>query len=189
MQAYRRADGWAGLMVMTALIALAAKADFKVTEVSPSISDDSLTLSGALDLSLNARVEEALSKGIPIEVIIDIGLYRARPIIWDRRVQHWVSRRRISYHALSRQFLVTGHRPDSELVESFTSLQPALANMGSLEQLTLPLAHQPVDENEYYVRVRASLDIESLPAPLRPVAHTSIAWRLNSGWTEWTVPR
>jgi hypothetical protein len=173
------------LLLSGVLSALAAQADFKVTRISPRVADGELVLSGTLELGLTSKVEEALSKGIPIDVIIDVSLYRKRPLIWDRRMQSWVMRRGISYHALSRQYLVAGHRPDA--VESFTSLQAALAAMGTLEELKLPLDELPNGEDTYYVSVRASLDVEALPAPLRPVAYTSLAWHLNSGWTEWYV--
>lgn len=164
-----------------------ARADFRVTEVTPRIAGESLAVSGSLDLGLTSKVQEALSKGVPIEVIIEIDLYRARSILWDSRVAQWVLHRRISYHALSRQYLVSGHQRDADAIESFTSLQAALANMGLLDDLKLALKHKLQEASEYYVSVRASLDIDSLPAPLRPVAYTSLAWRLSSGWTRWNV--
>jgi hypothetical protein len=164
-----------------------AAADFKVTDVTPRIVDQSLAVSGDLDLELTSKVQEALGKGVPIEVVIDIDLYRMRAILWDARVANWVLHRRISYHALSRQYLVTGHKHDADAIESFTSLQAALASMGLLDDLKFPLKHQLQTDSQYYVSVRASLDIDSLPALLRPVAYTSLAWRLSSGWTRWNV--
>ena len=38
-------------------------------------------------------------------------------------------------------------------------------------------------------RIRARLDIEALPSPLRPLAYFSTQWRLNSGWFEWSIER
>ena len=187
MRACKRPKWLTVLLLGGVLSGLAAQADFKVTRISPRVADGELVLSGTLELGLTSKVEEALSKGIPIDVIIDVSLYRKRLLIWDRLMQSWVMRRGISYHALSRQYLVAGHRPDA--VESFTSLQAALAGMGTLEELKLPLNELPYGEDTYYVSVRASLDVEALPAPLRPVAYTSLAWHLNSGWTEWYVQR
>ena len=65
-----------------------------------------------------------------MDVIVDIGLYRERAVVWDAHIQTWVLRRRIRYHALSRQYLLMGHRLDANAVESFVSLQTALASMG-----------------------------------------------------------
>ena len=189
MRAYRRSNWLTAAALIAVLSASVADAEFTVTNVEPRLAAEALALSGALDLVLSAKVEEALSKGIPMEVIVDINLYRERPVVWDARIQTWVLRRRISYHALSRQYLLMGHRPEATAVESFVSLQSALTSMGSLDELSFPLNREFDSDSNYYVEVRASLDIESLPAPLRPVAYTSLAWHLNSGWTEWHVPR
>ena len=74
----------------TVVLALAcfsdAGADFKVTDVQPKLVDQSLALSGNLELGLNAKVEEALAKGIPLEVNIDVLLHRERRFLWDREI-------------------------------------------------------------------------------------------------------
>lgn len=189
MHAYRRSN-WLTVAALTAVLsASVADAQFVVTNVEPRLAAETLALSGMLDLGLSAKVEEALSKGIPMDVIIDISLYRERSVVWDTRIQTWVLRRRISYHALSRQYLLMGHRPDAAAVESFVSLQSALTTMGALDELSFPLNRELDSDSNYYVEVRASLDIESLPAPLRPMAYTSLAWHLSSGWSEWHVQR
>ncbi|MGW8248727.1 MAG: DUF4390 domain-containing protein, partial [Acidiferrobacterales bacterium] len=70
-------------------------------------------------------------------------------------------------------------------VESFTSLSQALRSTGSLVDQEFQMNHFPGKNEKYLLEMRVSLSIESLPAPLRPVAYTSLAWRLNSGWTQW----
>jgi len=167
-----------------------AAADFKVADVQPKFAEQSLVLSGNIDLGLSSQVEEALSKGIPLEVVIEVRLYQYRRFLWDKQVDAWTLHRSIQYHALSGQYLVSAGDPDAETRESLLTQQEALKSLGSLNDLRLTLAnHVPADNNYYSVDVRASLDIEALPTPLRPVAYTSFAWHLNSGWTTWKVAR
>jgi hypothetical protein len=65
-------------------------------------------------------------------------------------------------------------------------MSEALRRLGSLNELRFVVPNElPV--GQYALDVRASLDIEGLPAPLRPVAYTSRAWHLNSGWLRWKV--
>lgn len=175
------------LGVLLALHAAGSAADFRVTEISAHSAKGGLNVSGVLELVFTAKVEEALSKGIPLVVNIELRLYRRSPVLWNQHLQSWVLHRRISYHALSRQYLVSGLRADPEVLESFTSLQTASVNMGLLDEVQLPLGVTLDAEHRYYLRLRANLDLEALPAPLRPVAYTSLSWRLNSGWTEWNV--
>ncbi len=175
------------LLLGLAVIGRAA-ADFKVADVQPKFADQALVLSGNIDLSLSSQVEEALSKGIPLEVIIEIRLYQYRRFLWDKQVAAWTLRRSIQYHALSGQYLVSTGDPDSETRESLLTQQEALKSLGNLNDLRLALTNVAPADN-YSVDVRASLDIEALPTPLRPVAYTSFAWHLNSGWTTWKVAR
>ncbi len=184
MRAYKRRSA-VTLMVILALMAIISRADFEVAQIAARAAGETVALSGTFEFGLTAKVEEALSKGIPLDVIIDIKLYRKRSLLWDSRIQDWVLRRKISYHALSGQYLVTGHGSDPDAIESFISLQAALSDMGALNDVTLPLERELKAGRSHYVSVRAALDIESLPTPLRPVAYTSLAWRLNSGWTRW----
>lgn len=164
-----------------------ALADFKVTEVQPRFVDQSLVLNGNLELGLNAKVEEALAKGIPLEVNIDVHLHRERRFLWDRKIADWTLHRRIQYHALSGQYLVSSAPPEPEFGESLLTLQEALKQLGSLNGVTLKLEESVAPETAHSVDMRVSLDIEALPTPLRPVAYTSFTWHLNSGWSTWKI--
>lgn len=175
----------------TAVVALACSgnvlADFKVTEIQPKFVEQSLVLTGNLELGLNTKVEEALAKGIPLEVNIDVQLQRARRFLWDRKIASWTLHRRIQYHALSGQYLVSTAEPEPESGESLLTLQEALKQLGSLNGVTLKLDEPVAPDATHSVDVRVSLDIEALPTPLRPVAYTSFTWHLNSGWSTWKV--
>lgn len=164
-----------------------ALADFKVTEIQPKFVEQSLVITGNLELGLNAKVEEALAKGIPLEVSIDVHLQRERRFMWDRKIASWTLHRRIQYHALSGQYLVSAAEPEPESGESLLTLQEALKQLGALNSVTLKLDEPVAPDAAHSVDVRVSLDIEALPTPLRPVAYTSFTWHLNSGWSTWKV--
>lgn len=179
-----------GLWAATALALTClgdALADFKVTEVQPKFVEQSLVLTGNLELGLNAKVEEALAKGIPLEVNIDVQLQRERRFLWDSKIASWTLHRRIQYHALSGQYLVSAAEPEPESGESLLTLQEALKQLGSLNGVTLKLEEPVAPDAAHSVDLRVSLDIEALPTPLRPVAYTSFTWHLNSGWSTWKV--
>ena len=41
----------------------------------------------------------------------------------------------------------------------------------------------------YVIRLRGSLDIESLPTPVRLLAYVSAGWDMNSEWYAWPLAR
>lgn len=168
------------------LLAAPAAGDFRVRDIKPVVAGTTLTVNGEIDLAIPPRVEEAVSKGIPLDIDIELRFYRTRSWLWADRLANWNLERQIRFHALSGQYLVIEkNRP--ETMESFTSLQQALRAMGTLSAVELELPLTPAPDTGYRLRVRVTLDIEALPAPLRPVAYTSLAWRLDSGWSTWSV--
>ena len=163
-------------------------ADFSVKSAQPFLSERNLHVNVRLDLPLNARTEEALSKGIPIDVVIEINMLKQRRWWRDRLVTDMVVRRRIQFHALSRKYRVSGlnrHEP----AESFGSLSQALAHAGALDAFIMPLTAKKEIEPDarYLLQLRARLDIEALPMLMRPLAYTMPSWRLSTGWTEWPI--
>lgn len=168
---------------------LAAGADFKTVEMHPRLTANQLELSGQMDLALSPKVEEALAKGIPIEIVIDIRLERERGLLWNATAGAWKLRRELRFHALSGQYLVRQLEPASALQESFATLPDALRFLGTLSELRFALDGVVRIDSQYLTQLRTSLDIEALPAPLRPVAYTSLDWHLNSGWSQWAAAR
>lgn len=164
-----------------------ASADFTVVDIQPKFVEQSLVLNGNFELGLNTKVEEALAKGIPLEVNIDVHLLRTRRFLWDQKIASWTLRRRIQFHALSGQYLVSSAEPEPESGESLLTLQEALKQLGTLNDVTLKLEEPVKPDDAHSVDIRVSLDIEALPTPLRPVAYTSFTWHLNSGWSTWKV--
>jgi hypothetical protein len=179
----------ASLALLLAISGLAARADFSLREVQARLEPEALRLSARAELGLNPRTEQALAKGIPLEVVLHAALVQNRRLLWDVRVADWELRWRIQFHALSGQYLVSGLHPDLYDIESFATLSEALAYLGTLKDVALPLtAKKQIGEAaDYSLHLRVQLDIEALPSPLRPMAYTTPAWHLNSGWTLWPI--
>jgi hypothetical protein len=166
-----------------------ASATFRVELVQARVSGQVLLLGGRLDLGLTPQVEEALNNGIPLDFVIDVRLHRQRALLWDDAVDEWTLRRQLRFHALSGQYLLSGEPALPPNRESFASLAEALAQVGSLDEVNLPIEMRIQSDADYQAKVRVVLDIEALPPLLRPVAYTSRAWDLNSGWSSWKVQR
>ena len=176
--------------VLTFAVSTAA-AQFSVQDVQARLAEEALHLNTRIDLALAPKAEEALSKGIPLDVNIEVQLIRHRTFWWDKRVADWQLRRRIQYHALSGQYLVSGLHPDVYDLASFDSLASALSHIGTLQDAELPLTKKKniSSDGRYSLQLRVYLDLDALPSLLRPVAYTSPSWHLGSGWTTWTVQR
>ena len=61
----------------------------------------------------------------------------------------------------------------------------AVEALGTIADFPLLDAYLLEGEKHYMLYVRARLDIEALPSPLRPLAYLSSLWRLESEWYRW----
>ncbi|MEK7304343.1 MAG: DUF4390 domain-containing protein [Pseudomonadota bacterium] len=182
-----------GVVLLGLALLLAVRADaanFGVKNAKVVLDQRVLLINVRFDLPINARIEEALSNGIPIDVVIDANIVKHRWWWRNRPITDHTLRRRIQFHALSRQYLVSGLQA-RDPSESFGSLSQALAHAGTLDKFTIQLtAKKEIEAGaRYLLLLRARLDIEALPMLMRPLAYATPSWRLNTGWTEWPVQR
>ncbi|MBD3671297.1 MAG: DUF4390 domain-containing protein [Gammaproteobacteria bacterium] len=157
---------------------------FLIRSAEVERGEQSYRLRGIIDFGLNDTVLEALHNGVSLTIETQARLYRQRDWIWDKQVSGLDRRYRLRYFALSQLYLLTNL--DDESKRSFLSLSAALYNLGHFDAELAP-RHEVLSGQPHYLRMRIFLDIESLPAPLRPLAYMSSRWRLKSKWHEWTL--
>jgi hypothetical protein len=115
-------------------------------------------------------------------VLTEFEIMRPGPF-WDTTLLRRKLRRRLRYHALSDRYIV--ERPGNSEIEIFRSMASALRHLGRIKGLQLDFTgHLPEDS---LLAVRSRLDINALPAPLRPMALFSADWQLSSDWTRWRI--
>ena len=188
--AWSNDNRWPGVWAAVALWLLVwsppspAESEFAVRAVESYLSGKVHHLDAEIDYSLTPEVLEALQNGVPLNMEVQIEVYRDR-WWWDEDVAALTQRYRVQYHALTERYLV--ENLNSGAPETYTSLPAALRALGRIRRLPL------LDENllepgeTYRARMRVELDNEALPAPLRPLAYLSSHWRLGSEWYDWSL--
>lgn len=138
-------------------------------------------------IPLSPDMEDAVESGVPLRFAFDFQLVRNRPYLWDARVLVLRRTVRLERHALAGKYVVLDEVSQQRQV--LASLPDALEALGQLRNITLAKLQDLPPEVALRGRVRARLDIEGLPAPMRPVAYLSPSWYLGSGWHTWDVER
>ncbi len=130
---------------------------------------------------------EAMKSGIALYIDVDFRIARERRYLWDPDILTLSRRYQIERHALTDRYVITDLVTDDR--RTHDSLEAAIHDLGQIREVPLAEAALLDEANEYRIEVRARLDLESLPAPLRPLAYISPSWRMSSGWYEWKVTR
>ena len=158
---------------------------FRVRHASTHLVDGVYLLDADISFDFSAAALDAMDHGVPITVLIDMQVRRQRRAWFDERVADVEARYRIETHALTDRYVVQNlNTGETHTYRDFDEMVSALGHITDFPMLD---GHLLAHGTEYQVRVRARLDIESLPSPLRPLAYLSSRWRQDSDWYTWEL--
>ncbi len=159
---------------------------FRVRSAEVRLESGVYFLDAKIVFDFSAEAIEAMNNGVTLTVLIDVEVFRQRAL-WDRKILSRQSRIDVGVHALSKKYVMK--KLDTGETQTYRSIAELSAALGSVDRLPLFEASGLDADNTYTARVRARLDIEALPSPLRPLAYVSQAWRLASDWYELPLVR
>lgn len=163
----------------------AADSGFVIHQAEMVLRDNVYHLNARVDYRLSQEAVNAVKNGVPLIIAMDIRVDRKRRWWLDQEVATLTQNYLLLYHALTEKYVI--HNLNSGTQENYSHLDTALWSLGRVEQLPLIDANLLESGAEYDIDVRARLDIESLPAPMRPLAYISSDWQLQSDWYSWSL--
>ena len=184
----------AGLVVLAAILQPALAQDgieragyFEVRSASTRQVGGVHTLDARLQLVLSSEALEALSSGVPLVIELQLQLIRDRRFWWDDAEADLAVRFELEYRPLSQRYIVRNTNSGDQ--ESFATLYSALNNLGRVQGL--PVIDDALLEpgDDYRIRLRAMLQTQQYPAPLRLLFFWRSEWQLQSEWYEWLLER
>ncbi len=159
---------------------------FHVQKAQVRLEDGVYLLDALINFGFSDESIEAMENGVSLTVLLDIEVLKKNPL-WDNTVLEHQSRFRIGVHALSKRYVV--RELETGETRTFRAVDEMAAALGMITDLPLFDENLLDAESSYSARVRARLDIEALPSPLRPLAYISPEWRLGGDWYEWPLTR
>lgn len=142
-------------------------------------------LNADVDLSLSDDAVNALENGLPLTVVLQIEIIKHHSWWWDKKVASLEQRYQISFHALTRRFIITNLNSGDQ--QSFANYRDAITNLGQVSDLPVIDANLLQPGARYDIRMRAALDIKDFPGPLQLIASLFKGWDLTSDWYEWVL--
>lgn len=160
---------------------------FVIRSAQLTLRDMVYHLDARIDYRLSREAVNAVKNGVPLIIAIDIRVDRKRRWWLDKELATLTQNYLLLYHALTEKYVI--HNLNSGIQENYGNLDTALWSLGRIDDLPLIDANLLEADAEYGIDLRARLDIESLPAPMRPLAYISSDWQLQSDWYSWSLVR
>jgi len=159
--------------------------DTTIREARTILVDGVYRVGARIDFKLNHTLSDGLQNGVPLVLELRIEVIREREWLWSELVAQLRQRFRLEYHALTRLYLVQNQSSGAQY--GFQTLEEALEYVGNVYDLPLIDANLLQPEQSYEVWMRADLEIESLPTPVRLWAYLGSGWTLQSDWFKWPL--
>ena len=175
----RLADRLLRLLLLLAMCLTApVQADtLELRDARLEATDDGWIIAADYNIELNARLEEAINKGVSLQFSFDFELARPRWYWFDEKPVEFSQTYKLSYHALTRQYRLSA----GTLYQSFNSLGEALRLLSRPRLPAFERARVRAGET-YMASVRMRLDVAQLPKAFQINALTSREWTLESDW-------
>ena len=165
--------------------AFAKDGSFEIRSASTRLNDGVYFATARIDYRLSSDALAALDSGVALTVQLQIELSRKRRFWPDNDVATLSQAYSLSFQPLSDRYVVKNLNSGEQ--DSFATLFSALNNMGRVVDLpVIDVALLDPDLN-YEIALRAVLDQNTLPGPLRLIAFWSSGFRLASDWYRWPL--
>ncbi len=160
---------------------------FEVRSATTEMIEGVLTLDARLQLVLSSEALEALDAGVPLTIELQLEMYRQRRFYLDALDVELAVRFELEYRPLSQRYIVRNLNSGNQ--ESFATLYSALNTLGRIQELPIVDNNLLRDDRDYRIRIRALLNTQQYPAPLRFVFFWRNEWQLKSDWFQWQLER
>lgn len=159
----------------------ASAGEIEIRNPQLTFGDDGYVLAADFNIDFNARLEEAVEKGVVLYFTIEFELNRSRWYWLDEKILSRSQTIRLSYHALTRQYrLSTG-----ALHQSFNTLDEALSILSRLRNWSVFEKSGVKADNSYQAALRMRLDLTQMPKTFQVNALANKDWNLASDWARW----
>jgi hypothetical protein len=160
---------------------------FEVRSATTSLTSGVHLLDSRLQLVLSSEALAALDSGVPLTIELQMQVIRVRRLYMDALDAELAVRFELEYRPLSQRYIVRNINSGDQ--DSFATLYSALNNLGRVSDLPVIDDALLDPDKSYRVRVRAMLQTQQYPAPLRLLFFWRSQWQLQSEWFEWMLDR
>ena len=166
------------------MLALPARAEgILVRDAALVAAEEGYYLEADFEITLNATLEDALNKGVPLYFLLEFEIIRPRWYWLDDKVVNSQQQYRLAYNALTRQYRLG----IGAFYQNFSDLNEALSFLSRVRRRQVLDLGTLSRGSVYSAAVRMRLDVSQLPKPFQLNALASRDWNLSSDWHRWSV--
>jgi len=165
------------LMTSTNDVQAKDQASASIQRIEPLVIRGQLSFDVDLELQLNDRMKQALSRGVPLTFVLELEINAPRWWWFDKTIVEAKLERRLSYNTLTRVWRVS----TGSFSVTASSYAQAIKLLATVRDWPVVLSDRFEPDQTYMGAVRMSLDNDQLARPLQ-MDSAKDSWTLRSPW-------
>lgn len=178
----RRVRAGLATALLCLLVPLAALAEGRIGYAEIVPSEEGYVVNADIDLELNPRLVDAVSRGVSLYFTAQFLVERSRWYWLDEVVAERALNFRVSYNAITRSYRLSV----GNFHQSFETLDSAVRTMLRIRNWQIAPVADLQPGTSYHAALRFQLDTTLLPKPFQVTAIGSRDWNLATDWLRWT---
>ncbi len=170
------------VLVALAAVALGAHAEGAIRSAEIIPGDEGYVLNADIELELNPRLVDAVSRGVSLYFTTELVIERPRWYWFDDVIVERSLDYRLSYHAITRSYRLS----IGSIHQNFDSLDAAVRTMQRVRNWQVAEKGELTAGVSHEVALRFRLDTSQLPKPFQVTAIGSRDWNIGTDWMHWT---
>ncbi len=170
------------LLALFATSAVAGNSSMNIRSAELVAQDDGYALKADVDIKFSNEIEQAIIKGFDLSFLIEFQLLSPRKYWFDDEIVTVTREVTLSYHALSRQYLLI---QDGQQ-KTFVTLEEATDELSDISNLKVLKKADIEKGGSYKAALLMRLDSKKLPKALQVDALGLDEWKISSQRFEWT---
>ena len=160
---------------------------FEVRSASTQVVNGVHTLDARLQLVLSSEALAALESGVTLKIEMQMQVIRVKRFLVDSVEAELIKEYELEFRPLSQRYIVKNVNSGDQ--DSFATLYSALNSLGRVQGMPVIDDALLQPDRSYRLRLRAMLNTQQYPAPLRLIFFWRGQWQLQSEWYEWFLER
>ncbi len=183
-------QGLAPLATLLCLLALplpvaAIDTGVEIRNARTVLEDGTWYLATRIDYRPSAEAIDALQNGVPLTFSLQVEIQALRRWLWPATVATLRLDHELTWQPVARAYVIRDLGSDER--RSHTTLYAALGDLGRVTRLPLIDSTALDDGARHEIVLRAVLDPQRLPGPLRLLSFWSDGFTLQSEWSRWPL--
>jgi hypothetical protein len=173
-----------GLLISAGSIAQ-GESTFNVTSASFTMQDGLLLMDSTIEIELPKYINRAIDQGFAVPLMFEVEVLEYSPYWFDKKLLSLKQQYQLHFLPMLSSYAIFDVNANERLY--FNSRQQAVRHLKVVYAYPIFDISNINQSGLAYFRMRAGIDVDELPLPLKSSSLWDNDWELESDWFEWNI--